>query len=173
MLPMQPRGGYVVADVQRQLDRVASLMRAGQPVPPVNPAGLRKAHFREGYAPESVKALFDNIAEWQRQLDATAPKPSEETEAAAEEKSDRLIWTREQQVWVREITFAATRFGQAYEVDQVDDFLDVVLRAMANGEPLPNIKSAQFHMARPTRGGYDAAAVDHFLDQLERIRPLD
>ncbi|WP_158607467.1 DivIVA domain-containing protein [Flexivirga caeni] len=172
MLSLQPRGGYVVADVKRQLDRVASLMRAGQPVPPISTAGLRQARFREGYSPESVKALFDNVAEWQRQLS----QQQEAVEVAAGERPapERagLTWSREQQVWVREITFVSTRFGSSYETDQVDDFLDNVLRAMANGEPLPDIRSAQFHMARPGRGGYDAAAVDHFLDQLERIRPL-
>ncbi|WP_446666842.1 hypothetical protein [Flexivirga sp. B27] len=172
MLTTQPRGGYVMADVQRQLDRVVSLMRAQQPVPAIGTVGLRRARFRDGYTPESVTALFDNIAEWQRQLNI-----QQETHAAAAsdqptDDSDRLKWSRQQQVWVREITFASTRFGPSYETDQVDDFLDNVLRAMGNGEPLPNIEAASFHMARPGRGGYDAAAVDHFLDQLGRIRPL-
>lgn len=172
MLTVQQRGGYVVADVKRQLDRVLSLMRTGQPVPPISTAGLRRSRFREGYSPESVTALFDNIAEWQRQFDMT--QQIEEAAAPEDPKQtqQRLTWSREQQVWVREITFVSTRFGSSYETDQVDDFLDNVLRAMANGEPLPDIQSAKFHMARPGRGGYDAAAVDHFLDQLERIRPL-
>jgi DivIVA domain-containing protein len=162
-----------MADVQRQLDRVVSLMRAQQPVPAIGTVGLRSARLREGYSPESVAALFDNIAEWQRQLniqqEVRGVAPGGETTVR---DSGRLTWSRQQQVWVREITFHSTRFGSAYETDQVDDFLDNVLRAMGNGEPLPNIKSAQFHMARAGRGGYDAAAVDHFLDQLERIRPL-
>jgi len=170
VLSVQQRGGYVMADVKRQLDRVLSLMRAGQPVPAVSTAGLRRARFREGYTPESVTALFDNIAEWQRQLNLR--QETEDVDGPPAPAEQGLTWTREQQVWVREITFVSTRFGSAYETDQVDDFLDNVLRAMANGEPLPDIRSAQFHMARPGRGGYDAAAVDHFLDQLERIRPL-
>jgi len=170
VLTVQQRGGYMAADVKRQLDRVLSLMRSGQPVPPISTAGLRQARFREGYSPESVKALFDNIAEWQRQLDLQ--QRPDDAEGPATEAESRLTWSREQQVWVREITFVSTRFGSAYETDQVDDFLDNVLRAMANGEPLPDINGAKFHMARPGRGGYDAAAVDHFLDQLERIRPL-
>lgn len=171
-LTTQPRGGYVMADVQRQLDRVLSLMRAQQPVPAIGTVGLRRARFREGYTPESVTALFDNIAEWQRQL--TIQQETRDLDAPEQQVPDRgrLTWSRQQQVWVREITFAATRFGSAYETDQVDDFLDNVLRAMGNGEPLPDIRSAQFHMSRAGRGGYDAAAVDHFLDQLERIRPL-
>ena len=57
-----------MADVQRQLDRVVSLMRAQQPVPTISTVGLRIARFREGYTRESVAALFDNVAEWQRQL---------------------------------------------------------------------------------------------------------
>lgn len=161
-----------MADVQRQLDRVASLMRAQQPVPPIGTVGLRRARFREGYSPDSVAALFDNIAEWQRQLDMQHEADDAETPETVAPERGRLSWSRQQQVWVREITFQSTRFGSAYETDQVDDFLDNVLRAMGNGEPLPDIKSAQFHMARAGRGGYDAAAVDHFLDQLERIRPL-
>lgn len=173
MLTTQPRGGYVTVDVQRQLDRVLSLMRTQQPVPAIGTVGLRIARFREGYSPESVTALFDNIAEWQRQLNIQDEVRADDAAGqAAAPRSNRLTWTRQQQVWVREITFHSTRFGSAYETDQVDDFLDNVLRAMGNGEPLPDIKSAQFHMARAGRGGYDAAAVDHFLDQLERIRPL-
>lgn len=161
-----------MADVQRQLDRVVSLMRTQQPVPPIGTVGLRTAHFREGYSPDSVTALFDNIAQWQRQLDGQQEAHNGDTAATAAPESNRLEWSRQQQVWVREITFQSTRFGSAYETDQVDDFLDNVLRAMGNGERLPDIQSAQFHMARAGRGGYDAAAVDHFLDQLERIRPL-
>lgn len=172
MLITQPRGGYVMADVQRQLDRVVSLMRTQQPVPPIGTVGLRRAKFREGYSPASVTALFDNIAQWQRQLDSQHDAADVDADEPAALESDRLEWSRQQQVWVREITFQSTRFGSAYETDQVDDFLDNVLRAMGNGESLPNIQSAQFHMARAGRGGYDAAAVDHFLDQLERIRPL-
>lgn len=172
MLSKQARGGYVISDVKRQLDRVVSLMRARQPVPPISTAGLRRARFREGYSPESVNALFDNVAEWQRQLGIRDEPQDSVTNERPAPHSERLTWTREQQVWVREITFVSTRFGSAYETDQVDDFLDTVLRAMANGERLPDIRGAQFHMARPGRGGYDAAAVDHFLDQLERIRPL-
>ena len=161
-----------MADVQRQLDRVVSLMRAQQPVPAIGTVGLRSARFREGYSPDSVTALFDNIAEWQRQLSIQREVRDVDGAEAAAPANGRLSWSRQQQVWVREITFQSTRFGAAYETDQVDDFLDNVLRAMGNGEPLPDIKSAQFHMARAGRGGYDAAAVDHFLDQLERIRPL-
>lgn len=160
-------------DVQRQLDRVVSLMRAQQPVPTISTVGLRIARFREGYRRESVAALFDNVAEWQRQLNRQDEVHDVDPAATASAERGGLIWSRQQQVWVREITFQSTRFGSAYETDQVDDFLDNVLRAMGNGEPLPNIRSAQFHMARAGRGGYDAAAVDHFLDQLERLRPLD
>lgn len=170
VLSVQQRGGYLIADVERQLDRVLSLMRAGQPVPVLSTAGLRRARFREGYTPESVKALFDNIAEWQRQLNLQ--QETEDVQDSSTPAAQGLTWTREQQVWVREITFTSRHFGAAYETDQVDDFLDNVLRAMAAGEPLPDVRSAQFHMARPGHAGYDAAAVDHFLDQLERIRPL-
>lgn len=172
MLATQPRGGYVMADVQRQLDRVVSLMKAQQPVPAIGTVGLRRARFRDGYAPESVTALFDNIAEWQQQLNLQQRGSDADTPEHQPTRAEGMKWSRQQQVWVREITFTTTRFGSAYETDQVDDFLDNVLRAMGNGEPLPDIESAKFHMARAGRGGYDAAAVDHFLDQLARIRPL-
>lgn len=172
MLTTQPRGGYVMADVQRQLDRVVSLMRSQQPLPPIDTVGLRRARFREGYSRESVAALFDSIAEWQRQLDLQQQREDPGGSETQPESDGRLTWSREQQVWVREILFPMTRFGAGYEVDQVDDFLDRVLRAMGNGEPLPDIESAKFHMARAGRGGYGAPAVDHFLDQLGRLRPL-
>ncbi|NNG38595.1 hypothetical protein HJ588_04795 [Flexivirga sp. ID2601S] len=175
-LPMQSRGGYVVADVQLQLDRIAGLMRAGRPVPPIATSALRRSYLRPGYAPEPVEALFSHVGEWQRQFDEAAHSAATaalaDRSSSAESASDerRLNWTRQQQVWVREMQFPSAR-RSAYEVGEVDDFLDRVLVAMAKGEELPDVQSAKFYMARLGRSGYDSVAVDHFLDQLTRLRP--
>ncbi|WP_265445160.1 hypothetical protein [Flexivirga meconopsidis] len=173
-LPMQPRGGYVVADVQRQLDRIVALMRGGRPVPPIATTALRRSYLREGYAPEPVEALFSHVGEWQRQFDeaAHAAVVARSTSPEPSPADRRLNWTRQQQVWVREMQFPSTR-RSAYEVGEVDDFLDRVLVAMAKGEELPDVQSAKFYMSRLGRSGYDSVAVDHFLDQLTRLRPAE
>lgn len=174
-LPRQSRGGYVIEDVQRQLDRIAGLMRTGRPVPPISTAAFRRARFSEGYAPAAVHALLAHVAGWQREMDEQAREQAHEVEQAAEaapaDDERKLNWTRQQQVWVREMLFARRTGGRAYAVDEVDDFLDRVLLAMAKGEPLPDVQTALFYSPRFGRGGYDAIAVDHFLDQLTRLRP--
>ncbi len=166
------RGGFVVADVDRQLQRVIALMRAGQPVPQVAPTALRRTHLREGYAPDQVQALLDRIGSWQRELD----RETQESEAVRVQQSGgqaprRLLWTRQQQDWVRETLFAGRTGSRSYAVDDVDDFLDQVLVAMAKGDPLPDIVSVKFYPPRFGKSGYDAIQVDEFLDQLGTLRP--
>ncbi len=162
----------MIADVDRQLQRVIALMRAGQPVPPVAPTALRRTRVREGYAPEQVEELLDRVASWQRELDReTRPaEPAREPQRAGA-APQRLLWTRQQQDWVRETLFAGRTGSRSYAVDDVDDFLDQVLVAMAKGEPLPDIVSVKFYPPRFGKSGYDALQVDEFLDQLGTLRP--
>lgn len=175
-LPTQERGGYVEEDVRRQLARIVALMHAHQPVPPINTGALRRSKLRPGYAPGPVEALFANVAQWQQHLHRDGDTGSPATPASARgrqappDEPEKLKWTRQQQVWVREMEFPSAR-RHAYEVSEVDDFLDSVLVAMAKGEPLPDVHSAQFYMTRMARSGYECAAVDHFLDQVARLRP--
>ena len=170
-LPRQSWGGYVIEDVERQLARVAALMRAGRPVPSITTASLRKARFSAGYAPVPVETLLAHVAEWQRELDEAEALAEQPKAPAVATISHKMNWTRRQQIWVREMFFAQRIGKRAYAVDEVDDFLDLVLVAMAKGKSLPDIETAMFYPPRMGRGGYDALAVDHFLDQLIRLRP--
>ncbi|TWP37925.1 DivIVA domain-containing protein [Leekyejoonella antrihumi] len=174
------RGGYLADDVDRQLRRVVTLMRAGKPVPQVAATALRRTRLREGYVPARVEAVFDQVVSWQHKFDAiqlpepSAPgvRPAAGTQSAAPvAQGGGLKWTRQQQEWVRESTFTKRSGSRAYVTAEVDDFLDKVLVAMAKGEPLPEIASVQFYPPRFGTSGYDAVVVDEFLDQLGSLRP--
>jgi len=169
-LPRQ-RGGYLMDDVDRQLRRLTALMRAEKSVPQVPSTALRRTHLREGYAPAAVEAVFDRIASWQQELDAVQRGGEPEAAARTRPPEQGLKWTRQQQEWVRESTFTRRSGSRAYAMDEVDDFLDKVLLAMAKGEPLPDIESVQFYPPRFGTSGYDAMVVDEFLDQLATLRP--
>jgi len=72
--------------------------------------------------------------------------------------------------------FAATKFREGYDQDEVDDFLDrvaVTLRARESGTVLPDaLTVADVEARRFTttkfREGYDGAAVDDFLAEVAR-----
>ncbi len=179
--PMQ-RGGFVPEDVDRQLHRIVTLMRAEQAVPQVAPTAMRRTRLRQAYAPAPVEKLFDQIMIWQREVQAAGPAqdpapepapaaPQAGTAAAPRHTEETLRWTRQQQDWVRESTFGKRGGSNAYVMDEVDDFLDRVLVAMAKGEPLPPIESVKFYPPRFAQSGYDAIEVDEFLDQLMTLRP--
>lgn len=170
------RGGYNVEDVDRHLVRVEILMGAQQAVPQLLTTGLRRSRLREGYVPEAVEALLGHVAAWQEDFDLTGPPPNPQTgdrgSGGRETGGPLREWTHRQQDWVREITFARRTGSRAYEEGDVDEFLDQVLFAMAKGEELPEIETVRFYPPRLGRGGYDAIAVDVFLDQLGTIRPI-
>lgn len=180
------RGGYVCADVDRQLQRITEHMRRAESLPTIPPTAFRRTRLREGYAPAAVDKLLTRIAGWQRELDlttgATAPRRPGPASAPTVEgypagthpvEQERLVWSRPQQEWVREAQFATRTGSRAYEMDEVDDFLDTVLVAMAKGQALPEISSVRFFPPKFGRQGYDAMAVDRFLDQLALLRPAD
>ena len=167
------RGGYSIEDVDRQLARIAILMRQQRPVPQVSTLALRRARLRDGYTPEAVDALLAHVAAWQHDFDLASPPPNPvPSAAAAGGRSGAREWTVVQQDWVREICFARRTGSRAYDEGEVDAFLDKVLLAMAKGEELPGIETVRFFPPKRGRGGYDAIAVDVFLDQLGTIRPI-
>lgn len=170
------RGGYNVEDVDRHLARIEILMTQQQAVPAILTTGLRRSRLREGYAREAVEALLGHVAAWQEDFDLAGPPPNPQTGARRDsdwsDGDQRREWTHRQQDWVREIRFTRRTGSRAYEEGDVDDFLDRVLFAMAKGQELPEIETVRFYPPRLGRGGYDAIAVDVFLDQLGTIRPI-
>lgn len=163
------RGGYNCDDVDRYLQHVVALMRAGREVPSAPTSGLRRSPLKQGYSPAAVEALFGHIADWQTELAAPKRAPAEAMAAAVPE---RPYWTPQQLDWVRESNFRPARGKRGYAEDEVDSFLDRVLIAMTKGEELPDIDSVRFYPPRAGRAGYEALAVDKFLDDLKRLRPL-
>ncbi|GIJ43844.1 hypothetical protein Val02_07300 [Virgisporangium aliadipatigenens] len=69
-----------------------------------------------------------------------------------------------------EITFRRPRMGRpGYEEDEVDAFLDEVIRACAEGVPLDpaRVRGVSFRKSRIGRRGYDEDEVDVYLDEVE------
>jgi DivIVA domain-containing protein len=69
-----------------------------------------------------------------------------------------------------EITFRRARMGrQGYEEDEVDAFLDEVIRACAEGVPLDpaRVRGVSFRKPGIGRRGYDEDEVDVYLDEVE------
>ncbi len=173
-LPVR-RGGYNTDDVDRWIDHVLALMKAGREVP-VAASGLRRSGLREGYSVEAVDALFGHIAGWQQTLlnaPSAAPQGSARTFVGqAVAPQPERIWTAQQMDWVRDSIFRPARGKRGYEEGEVDAFLDDVLLAMGKGEELPDIDSVRFYPPRVGRSGYEAMSVDRFLDELKRLRPI-
>lgn len=172
------RGGYRVEDVDRWLQHVSALMRARRPVEKPTAATFRRQFLGHGYDVHHVDALVAAVVGWQDDVVAAshgqAVQTSEGQPAEPVRRSrppTRLDWTVRQRDWVRETAFPARRGKWAYTMEEVDNFLDEVLTAMTKGEPLPPIESAKFLVCGPLRTGYDARAVDEFLDQVVRLRP--
>lgn len=171
------RGGYNIEDVDRQLARIAVLMRQQRSVPPIGVQSLRRARLRDGYATAAVEALFAHVVAWQRDFDDAAPPANPLTSylrSPGDPSHDgpHREWTHRQQDWVREVRFPRRMGTRAYDESDVDAFLDRVLLAMAKGQEMPEVESVRFYPPKRARGGYDAIAVDVFLDQLSTIRPI-
>lgn len=168
------RGGYRPEDVDRWLDHAAALMRTEQRVEPPGAGTFRKVRLGEGYDVLHVDALVVAVARWQQEVletDRLAAQPPPPEPVRRRSAVVRLNWTVQQRDWVRETEFP-TRSGKwAYEMDEVDSFLDEVLTAMTKGESLPAIERARFTLCRRLGRGYDAPAVDDFLEQITRLRP--
>lgn len=165
------RGGYHVLDVDTYLDHVLACMKAGQQIPDPTRLVFPTSPFRPGYDQQRVDALLFVLREWRD--DYTGEEPA--AAAASSDGGDdtgRLEWTQAQQDWVRDAAFPRAKGGRTgYLEGDVDDFLDEVLVAMGHGQPLPDIESARFNKSTRFRAGYDAEAVDVFLDQLDQASP--
>ena len=125
------RGGYNCDDVDRYLQHVVALMRAGGEVPSAPMSGLRRSPLKQGYSPAAVEALFGHIADWQTELAAPKRAPAEAMAAAVPQ---RPYWTPQQLDWVRESNFRPARGKRGYAEDEVDSFLDRVLIAMTGAD---------------------------------------
>ncbi|KNX39052.1 hypothetical protein VV01_21040 [Luteipulveratus halotolerans] len=162
------RGGYHVLDVDTYLDHVLACMKAGQQIPDPTRLVFPTSPFRPGYDQQRVDALLFVLREWRDDYTGEEPAP----EPTADDGDGRLTWTQAQQDWVRDAAFPRAKGGRTgYLEGDVDDFLDEVLVAMGHGQQLPDVQSARFNRSTRFRAGYDAEAVDVFLDQLEQASP--
>lgn len=175
------RGGYRTEDVDRWLRHVTALMRERQPIQRPTAGTFRRSILGQGYDVHHVDALVAAVDQWQGDLiaaDQAAQRagtheadPDPQPVLRGDREPMKLRWTARQRDWVRETIFPARRGKWAYEMAEVDNFLDEVLTAMTKGEPLPPVESAKFMVCGATHTGYDARAVDEFLDQVIRLRP--
>ncbi|QNN83143.1 DivIVA domain-containing protein [Brachybacterium sp. Z12] len=65
-----------------------------------------------------------------------------------------------------QIRFMPVRFGEGYDMQEVDDFIDRCERALLSGDGSATAETVQQHRFSPTRfrEGYDMEDVDRFLD---------
>jgi DivIVA domain-containing protein len=65
--------------------------------------------------------------------------------------------------------FSTTRFGPGYDEEEVDKFLDVLVRALSDEGTLDPamVREAKFSVTR-LRPGYNQEDVDALLDDVER-----
>jgi DivIVA domain-containing protein len=62
----------------------------------------------------------------------------------------------------------ARAWRRGYDVDDVDDFVDGVLKALSGSAAL-TVEQARTVAFRPKRGGYDEDAVDETLDRVVEV----
>ncbi|YAL83520.1 DivIVA domain-containing protein [Dermacoccaceae bacterium W4C1] len=165
------RGGHDPRAVDLLVDHVRACLRTGRQLPDPRTFALPVLHLRRGYSRAGVAALVDLVGQWRTEDAVPRPPQDAPVAPAAVRRPAGLRWSPAQADWVRESRFTSLR-RDGYSQQDVDDFLDRVLVAMAHGEPLPDIASVRFAAGTLRTGGYDIRQVDAFLDKLTTLRPL-
>ncbi len=148
--------GYRISDVDSFLADVLAALRGGEPP---SPADLRAVTFpltklSTGYVPRDVDRLIGELAQLVRRPGSDTDVPAGVREVVDRIKSSRLGTTR--------------RGG--YDEEEVDEFLDRVMRGLVRGErgSLRQLAGeARFTIAK-LRPGYVRADVDSLLASLEQ-----
>ena len=170
-------GGYHPDDVQRLRTRVLTAMRAGLPLDDIDAMALRRVRGK-GASPRQVDGLRTVISVWRAITPVADPRPKEEDEheAAVEyfaTHDEPYVWrwsgAQIDAVRDRELPLAR-RHQTAYDVDDVNRYLDSVIDAMRRGVEIPDPQFARFNSAGMRRG-YDPRPVDEFLAELAEMTP--
>jgi DivIVA domain-containing protein len=148
--------GYRIQDVDSFLDGVLAALRSGEPP---SPADVRAVAFpltkwRTGYAPRAVDRLIGELAQLVR-----GPGPDADVPLAVRELVDRI----------RNSRFGTTRRG-GYEEEEVDEFLDRIIRNLIRGErgTLQRVAGEARFTTVKLRPGYVMADVDSLLAAVEQ-----
>jgi hypothetical protein len=72
---------------------------------------------------------------------------------------------------IRDVVFTSVKLGEAYDMDQIDYLLDLLLAAAERGEPLaPVLDGVELNQVR-LREGYSIEEVDAFFAEIVRPAP--
>jgi DivIVA domain-containing protein len=147
--------GYRIQDVDSFVDGVLAALRSGEPP---SPADVRAVTFpltkwRTGYAPRDVDRLIGELAQLVR-----GPGPDADVPLAVRELVDRIGNSR----------FGTTHRG-GYDEEEVDEFLDRMMRNLIRGErgTLQRLAGEARFTTVKLRPGYVMADVDSLLASVE------
>lgn len=166
--------GYHPDDVERLRERVRLAMEAGKPLEDIDTMALRTV--RGGCSTRQVDGFRTVLSAWRRVTDVADPyqvKQAEQAAAAQQFQShlERLRWSSEQIDAVRQRDLPlARRRKVAYDVEDVNAYLDGVIDAMRRGLEIPDPQYARFNAATRRRG-YDPKPVDDLLAELAVMTP--
>ncbi|WP_328992535.1 DivIVA domain-containing protein [Kribbella sp. NBC_01245] len=167
---------YDRADVDAFVNRVLAATERGTPSGPeltrpeltradVQNATFGRPFFGPGYAAEQVDDFLSQAVSW-----LPADEPPHRT---AHKTTDHTTHRPEQSdpVQFEPPQFSPVRLRAAYDMDEVDDFVDRVM-ATVNRRPVDrpvtdrDVREVAFSVVR-VREGYEIEQVDLFLDQAE------
>lgn len=159
------RRGYHCKQVEAFLASVE--VSLGGQLPPVSASDIRRTGFElvhHGYAVGDVDHHLDSLEERALTL-----------QTAASGRRGRAGATSDEQILRDELDAPYLRrfprarlFHRGYHVDDVDEFVDGVMAALAGTAEL-TVETARVVGFRPKRGGYDENAVDETLDRIVEI----
>jgi DivIVA domain-containing protein len=173
------REGYDMAEVDAFIERLTATVEGRYSDAPVTAADIRNVsftpvRFREGYSVDEVDAFLEQAAQSMpggpvdRRTDVVEQPTNPAARSGTPSADDRPAAFHPPR---QAPLFSTVKFGEGYDMAQVDDFVDRVM-ATANGRPVDRpVTPAEIRKVRFTpvrfREGYDVLEVDLFLEQAE------
>lgn len=161
--PTRLREGYDIDEVDRFIDQVIVMVKAGEPREDIerfiDATAIEKTRVRTGYDIHEVDEFFTKIrAALAVPFDPKTPR----SVASSPKETTRLV------TMIENVRFQQTKYSSGYDQDDVDDFLDSLIAAVKRGKRGSDIETfiagAKFNLAK-FREGYDMDEVDEFLDR--------
>lgn len=171
-------GGYHPDDVERLRRRVLLTMESGLPMDDMDAMALRTV-TGQGVDRRQVDGMRTVLSVWRATTPVEDPRAVAEREraeavqqfTAAKDEPYVYRWSSAQVDLVRECEFPVVgRHATAYDIDDVNTYLDSVIDAMRRGVEIPSPEHARFNSAG-IRRGYDPKSVDDFLAHLGEMKP--
>jgi DivIVA domain-containing protein len=162
------RRGYHCRQVDGFLNRLDASL-SGQ-LPPMAPSDIRRVGFelvRHGYDIAMVDAHLDALEERLFTVQSTISARRGRRGRLDTAQDEQFLQSQLDQAYMHRFP-RARAWRRGYDVDDVDDFVDAVLKALS-GRAALTVEQARTVAFRPKRGGYDEDAVDETLDRVVEV----